>query len=289
MYSEYTDNRIYNSCLCGRRYLSDMKNDELVKAWLSEIKDDFQKEKKSQQNEIAQDGSDKTEKLQDKLTSNEKNDTNLETSENNKDNDNKDNMEEMTDIHGFTVDEMIELVKQAQSSETMNNKDVTEGSDESDLESSSSDSEGSSDTSSSSESDDDSLKDEKDTSEEKVKPNPNDDKMKTQSYLDDRDIGLKESDMRFASSKIKYELEKALTKTKSRRPLEKLKNMSDNITREQDDSIEASHKIREEVEISVNTEDNTKDEIEDFVNVNFQEPEEEVREWKPPVALTRKK
>ena len=37
-----------------------------------------------------------------------------------------------------------------------------------------------------------------------------------------------------------------------------------------------------------NASDFVKSEIEDFVNIDYEEPEEEVRTWEPPVPLTRK-
>lgn len=138
-----------------------MKNDNMVKGWLSEIRADFKKEKASKSGGL------------DNGTGNQKavlsadNENSLKTSRNISADENvtksavdaelSENSVE-SDVHGFTVEEMIEIVKKAQSAQTLGDA-VKQSADDGAPESSSSDSESedtSDDESSSSDSDNDS-------------------------------------------------------------------------------------------------------------------------------------
>ena len=154
-------------CLCGRRYTSDMKNDEMVKAWMNEINEDFEKEKKlkSDAKDEARDSRLEVEKMNEEKKTLSENDK-VEKDENQ----NSDALETgkpddlvEPDIHGFTTEEMIELVKQARTSQNVGdtdertaNDDDYDDDDQSDSSSSDSDNDNDDGDSSSSSSDSDS-------------------------------------------------------------------------------------------------------------------------------------
>ena len=179
-------------CLCGRRYTSDMKNDEMVRVWMSEIKDDFEKEKNLKpdtkaKNEVTRGGTDRlasdfdVDKLNEvKKTTSEKDNVDLDENWNTSavTSEKAEDFIE-PDVHGFTTEEMIELVKQARTSQTTGDSDertTAEGDDDYDdndeTYSSSSDSNNDDDddsSSSSSDSDSDDSKDGTKEAENKVK------------------------------------------------------------------------------------------------------------------------
>ena len=366
--------RSSSSCLCGRRYYSDMKDDEQVKSWLSEIQRDFDKGKNRKQNHAAQNVSDE----HILTTAAENDDESLETRKKSE----ADNGSEEADVHGFTVDEMIEIIKQSQ-----NNENVEAGSEKSggsDLEnvsdsgtSSDSDSSTSSDSDSSSESEDETVNN---TNISGGKININTDKKasKNNASLSDLGIGIKQTDIHQASSRMTVELNKLTkrkpvilidevesenaldertpvttgdkddganaVKVKKRKPilvsdddelldlsergqpvvkvdkdklekvskrkrvfvidedelvnvsnertpedkLDKFDSLSESSADDANDSKPASERSGSEEADVMGSKGTDKDEIEDFSNIDFQVSEEAVREWEPPVALTRK-
>ena len=355
-----------------------MKDDEQVKSWLSEIQRDFDTDKNRKQNPAAQDVSDRDEHIH--TTAAENDDTNLET------NKKIDNGSDETDVHGFTVDEMIEIIKQSQ-----NNENVEAGSEKSggsDLEnvsdsgtSSGSDSSTSSDTSSDSDS---SSESEEETvnntniSGGKISINTDKKASKNNASLSDLGIGLEQTDIHKASSRMTVELDKLMkrkpvvlidevelenalderdpvttgdkddganaVKVKKRKPilisdddelldlsekgrpvvkvdrdkfenvlkskrvlvigedelinvsnerspedkLDKFDSLSESSVDDVNDSKPVSERSLSEEGDIMGSKGTDKDEIEDFSNIDFQVSEEAVREWEPPVALTRK-
>ena len=383
------DFRSSSSCLCGRRYYSDMKDDEQVKSWLSEIQRDFDKHKSRKQNHAAQNISDRDEHILN--TAAENDDENLDTRKKSE----ADNGSDETDVHGFTVDEMIEIIKQSQ-----NNENVEAGSEKSggsDLEnvsdsgtSSDSDSSTSSDSDSSSESEDETI-DNTNISGGKININTDKKASKNNASLTDLGIGLEQTDIHKASSRMTVELNKLMkrkpvilideveskneldertpvttgdkddganaVKVKKRKPilisdddelldlsergrpvvkvdknkfekvlkrkhvfvidedelvnvsnertpdekLDKFDSLSESSADGANDSKPASERSSDEEadtmgsgksgneeEDILGSKGTDKDEIEDFSNIDFQVSEEAVREWEPPVALTRK-
>lgn len=288
--SAYCNNKF--TCLCGNRYMSDMKNDDIVKTWISEIKEDFEKEgKDSKQDAFTVIKEEPVEKLQENLVSEIINDNTIDEDKEKElgnikaqDVNNSasyvdsseiklDIDEENLDIHGFTVDEMIELIKKAKSegeiaskfsSEDANNIDEMERSssdneddtdgysseNEDDSDSSSSDDEDRSDSSSSLDNDDNFGEISKETSEESGKK------------LSDIGLHSNDLDIKTASDKLRGEMKHLLDRKnagQARSIKDRFKNASESVKRD----------------------------IEDFVNIDFSEPEEEVRQWEPPVPLTR--
>ena len=89
--------------------------------------------------------------------------------------------------------------------------------------------------------------------------------------MSDNELGLGDSDITRAASKLKTELGKAAKKNEDIRKM-----------------VRKNRDVRSIQERFKNASDFVKSEIEDFVNIDYQEPEEEVRKWEPPVPLTRK-
>ena len=137
-----------------------MKNDEMVKAWMNEIKDDFEKQKSSKPDTGVSDQT--TSSAKDRLASDLETEIKTNKTTNEKDSE-EENMNTSAsdsekaetyveaDIHGFTTDEMIELVKRAQISQAAGDPDERAAdNDDDESDSSSSDSDNDDDSSSSS-------------------------------------------------------------------------------------------------------------------------------------------
>ena len=200
--------RSSSSCLCGRRYYSDMKDDEQVKSWLSEIQRDFDKDKNRKQNHAAQNVSDRDEHIP--TIAAEHDDENLETRKKSE----ADNGSEETDVHGFTVDEMIEIIKQSQNNENVEaGNEKSGGSDLGNVSdsgtSSDSDSSTSSDSDSSLESEDETV-DNTNISGGKININTDKKASKKNASLGDLGTGLKQTDIHKASSRMTVELNKLM-------------------------------------------------------------------------------
>ena len=352
-----------------------MKDDEQVKSWLSEIQKDFDKDKNRKQNHAAQNVSDRDEHIH--TIAAENSDKKLETHKKI----DTDNGSDETDVHGFTVDEIIDIIKQSQ-----NNENVEAGNEKSggsDLEnvsdsgtSSDSDSSSSSDSDSSSESEDETV-DNTNISGGKININTDKKASKNNASLSDLGIGIKQTDIHTASSRMTVELNKLkkrkplilidevesenaldertpvtigdkdgggnAVKVKKRKPilisdddelldlsergrpvvkvdkdklesvlkrkrvfvidedelinvsnetpediLDKFDSLSESSADDVKDSKPASGRSSDEEADIMGSKGTDKDEIEDFSNIDFQVSEEAVREWEPPVALTRK-
>lgn len=286
----YNNNKF--TCLCGNRYMSDFKNDDIVKTWIGEIKKDFEKEGKDSEQDTSTVIQDETvEKLKENLVSEIINDNNIDKDkekeiENSGTNDvnnsssyvhiseeDLDFDDENLDIHGFTVDEMIELIKKTESErETASKFTAEDGNNNDEMERSSSDNEADTDSSSSETEDefDSSSSDDEDSSDDSSSSDSDDDldekseKTSEESGKQLSDIGLdwNGSDIKTASDKLRSEMKHMLDRKKAKQARsikDRFKNASESVKRG----------------------------IEDFVNIDFDEPEKEVRQWEPPVPLTR--
>ena len=193
-----------------------MKDDEQVKSWLSEIQRDFDKDKNRKQNHAAQKVSDRDEHIL--TTAAENDDENLEIRKKSE----ADNGSEEVDVHGFTVDEIIDIIKQSQNNENIEaGNEKSGGSDlenvsgcgtSSDSDSSTSsdnDSSTSSDSESSSESEEETV-DNTNISGGKININTDKKASKNNASLSDLGTGLKQTDIHKASSRMTVELSKLI-------------------------------------------------------------------------------
>ena len=113
---------------------------------------------------------------------------------------------------------------------------------------------------------------------------------------------MDDSDIERAASNLRTELQKGARKNKTIRRIDRnireweertIGTESLEETNTEDEYTMALSKKKRNVTRSIeerfkNASDFVKSEIEDFVNIDYEKPEEEVRTWEPPVPLTRK-